>query len=107
MEVLILFEVSVPSYVKVQGSVARAGREGMWRSKVCNSCHVSGFLDVPDALPPGKRLRTHFIGRWVGPMAGLDVGEKRGVACLYENLNSGRPACSPAVCGVCGWYLSS
>jgi hypothetical protein len=27
---------------------------------------------TPAALPPGKRLGTHYVGGWVGPRAGLD-----------------------------------
>jgi len=31
---------------------------------------LSGHLHVPAALPPG----TRWIGGWVGPRSGLDVG---------------------------------
>jgi hypothetical protein len=37
---------------------------------------VGGQLHTPDALLPGNRPGTHFIGGWVGPRAGLDGCEK-------------------------------
>jgi hypothetical protein len=38
---------------------------------------VSGQLHAPPALPPEKEHPgTHWIGRWVGPRAGLDDTEK-------------------------------
>jgi hypothetical protein len=33
---------------------------------------VGGELHAPNALPPGKRPGTKFIGGWVGPTADLD-----------------------------------
>jgi hypothetical protein len=33
---------------------------------------MGGQHHAPAALSPGKRPRTHFIGGWVGPRAGLD-----------------------------------
>jgi hypothetical protein len=39
---------------------------------------VSGKLDAPAALPPGEGASgTHWVGGWVGPIAGLDDVEKR------------------------------
>jgi hypothetical protein len=40
---------------------------------------MSGQLHAPAALPPGKEPppRTHWIGGWVDPRAGLDDVEKR------------------------------
>ena len=33
---------------------------------------VGGQSHAPAALPPGKRVGTHFIGGWVDPRDGLD-----------------------------------
>ena len=33
---------------------------------------MGGQRHAPVALPPRKKLSTHFIGCWVGPRAGLD-----------------------------------
>ena len=33
---------------------------------------VGGQGHAPDALPPGNRPGTHYIGFWVGPRARLD-----------------------------------
>jgi hypothetical protein len=33
---------------------------------------VGSQRHAPAVLPPGKRPRTHCIGGWVGPKAGLD-----------------------------------
>jgi len=39
---------------------------------------VSDQIHAPAALSPGKGpLRTHWIGGWVGPRAGLDAMVKR------------------------------
>ena len=37
---------------------------------------MGGQGQEPEALPPGKRPGTHFIGGLVGPSAGLDGCEK-------------------------------
>jgi hypothetical protein len=37
---------------------------------------VSGQLHVPVALRRGFHLRSHWIGDWMGPRAGLDLIEK-------------------------------
>jgi hypothetical protein len=37
---------------------------------------VSGQLDVPAALPPGKEPLEHQMGGWVDRRAGLDDMEK-------------------------------
>jgi len=38
---------------------------------------VSGQLNAPAALTPGKRAAgTHLIGDWVGPRASLDMEAK-------------------------------
>jgi hypothetical protein len=36
---------------------------------------VSGHLQAPAALPPGKKTGNRCIGGWAGPRAGLDVFE--------------------------------
>ena len=36
---------------------------------------MCGEGDAPAALPPGRRLSTHFTGDWVGPSAGLYLCE--------------------------------
>jgi hypothetical protein len=38
---------------------------------------MSGLLNAPAALPPGKTPGIHWIGGWVGPRAGLDDMERR------------------------------
>jgi hypothetical protein len=38
---------------------------------------VSGLLNAPAALPPGKTPGFHWIGGWVDPGAGLDDVERR------------------------------
>jgi hypothetical protein len=43
---------------------------------------VSGQL-----YPRGKRPDTHWIGDWVVPGAGLDVMEKRKIACPCRESN--------------------
>jgi hypothetical protein len=54
--------------------------EWMYRSTFSLPRHyldVSGQLHVPAVLLRGKALSTHWIGGWVGPMAGLDDIENR------------------------------
>jgi hypothetical protein len=43
---------------------------------------VSSHLHAPAALPVGIGPGTHCIGGWVGPVARLDVIEKRKI-CSY------------------------
>jgi hypothetical protein len=53
---------------------------------------VSGRRHVPAALyPRGKNPRTHWIGGWVGPRAGLDAEAKRKILCPCLGSNPGRP----------------
>jgi hypothetical protein len=46
------------------------------------------------ALPPrkGPPVSIHWIGGWVGPRVGLDVGARRKILCLCRGSNPGRPA---------------
>jgi hypothetical protein len=56
---------------------------------------VSGQLHAPSALPPGKEPpRTHWLGGWVSPRAGLHDVEWRKILTLpgLELLPLGRPA---------------
>jgi hypothetical protein len=47
---------------------------------------VSGQLHAPAALTPGKEPpRSHWIGGWVGPRAGLDRVVKRKI--LEDKIN--------------------
>jgi hypothetical protein len=44
---------------------------------------MSGQFHDPAALAPWEIAHgTHWIGRWVGPRAGLDVVEKRNILLL-------------------------
>jgi hypothetical protein len=39
---------------------------------------LDGKRQAPVALLPGRRIGTRYVGRWVGPMAGLhDCGKPR------------------------------
>jgi hypothetical protein len=61
---------------------------------------VSGQLHAPAALPPGKEPpRTHWIGGWVGPRAGLDDVWKRKFLTLagLELLTLGHPGRSQSL----------
>jgi hypothetical protein len=54
---------------------------------------VSGQRHAPAALyPRGKDPRTHWIGGWVGPRAGLDAGDTRKILCPCRGSNPDRPA---------------
>jgi hypothetical protein len=45
------------------------------------------------ALCPGKGPpSTHWIGGWVGPRAGLNVGTRRKILCSCQELNPDSPA---------------
>jgi hypothetical protein len=56
---------------------------------------ASDQLHAPAVIPPGERdPRTHWIGSWVGPRAGLGAVETRKILHCRE-LNPGRPARSP------------
>jgi len=68
----------------------RTGNEGQKEEKRYSSTlsltsaldGVGGQRHASAALPPGKRLRTHCIGDWVGPKAGLDG---RGISLPHRN----------------------
>jgi hypothetical protein len=52
---------------------------------------VSGQLQPPAALPPGKSPHTHWIGRWEGPRAGMEqILLLSGIEPLYR-LNYSTP----------------
>jgi hypothetical protein len=45
------------------------------------------------ASRPGRFIfGTHWVGGWVGPIAGLDAVTKRGSPCPCQETNPGRPA---------------
>jgi hypothetical protein len=52
---------------------------------------VSGQLHAPAALTQGKRLRTHWIGGWVGPRAVLDAVVKRKIPSPRQESNPRTP----------------
>jgi hypothetical protein len=58
---------------------------------------VSGQLHVSAALPPGKARSTHWIGIWVGSIAGLVAVGKRKISCPYRTLSYLAPNRTPAV----------
>jgi hypothetical protein len=54
---------------------------------------VSGQRHAPAALyRRGKNPGTHWIGGWVGPIAGLDAGARRKILCSCRGLNPDHPA---------------
>jgi hypothetical protein len=49
---------------------------------------VSGQLHAPVASAQAKQApRTHWIGGWVGPRAGLDFMEWQKPSCTYNESN--------------------
>jgi hypothetical protein len=49
---------------------------------------MSSHLHAPAPLPPGERASdTHWIGGWVGSIAGVDNVEKE-ISSLYRDSNS-------------------
>jgi hypothetical protein len=59
-----------------------------------NSALEGGEWSAPRparALPPDKEPpRTHCIGGWEGPRAGLDAEARGKILCLYQGLNPRR-----------------
>jgi hypothetical protein len=56
---------------------------------------VSGQHFAPTALYSlGKNPNTHWIGGWVGLIAGLDTEATRKILFLCRGSNPGRPVCS-------------
>jgi hypothetical protein len=39
---------------------------------------------------PANDFRTHWIGRWVSPNAGMDVWEQRKIFCIYRDAKPGQ-----------------
>jgi hypothetical protein len=59
---------------------------------------VSGQLQAPAALPPGKEpASTHCIGDLVGPIAGLDAAEQKFFFCPCRESNPGPLFHSPSL----------
>jgi hypothetical protein len=56
---------------------------------------MSGQFQAPAALAPGRDPRTHWIGDWVGPRAGLDAVVKRKIPSSCRTPD--HPARSPAL----------
>jgi hypothetical protein len=56
--------------------------------KECGGMEVSGHLQAPAALPPGKILNAHCIRGWVGPRDGVDAVEWRTISCPWRESNS-------------------
>ena len=50
---------------------------------------VCSQLHDPAALPPGKKVGTHWIGGWVDRWAGLDFLVKNKKSCPYWDSNTG------------------
>jgi hypothetical protein len=47
----------------------------------------------PGRFIPGERApSTHWITGWMGPRAGLDAVEKKGISFSCQKSNPGRPA---------------
>jgi hypothetical protein len=59
---------------------------------------VSCQLHAPGFFSPGVRVPgTHWIGGWMGPIAGLDAVEYRKSSCLCRESNPDRPARSSSL----------
>jgi hypothetical protein len=57
---------------------------------------VSGQLQAPAALPPGKEhLVPHWIGGWVDPRAVLDTVVKRKIPSSCRESNPRTPIVQP------------
>jgi hypothetical protein len=54
---------------------------------------MNGQLHALGPIPPGGRyVGTHWIGRWVGPRAGLDAVAKRKNLAPCRESNLGHPS---------------
>jgi hypothetical protein len=53
---------------------------------------ASGQIHNQVALPPGKQPPFPLHRGWLGPIAGMDIVEKRNISCPGRKSNSGRPA---------------
>jgi hypothetical protein len=53
---------------------------------------VSGHLHAPAALSGERVPGTHWIGGWLGPIAGLDAVANRKILSPCRESNSGCPA---------------
>jgi hypothetical protein len=56
---------------------------------------MRGYLDAPAALPPAKNTSTHWIERWVGPLAGLrGSGEEQNMLPVAKLERTMQPVAS-------------
>jgi len=53
---------------------------------------VCGQLHTLATLHPIKNPHTHYIGRWVGPRANLDLFGEENMYCSFWDLNPGPPS---------------
>jgi hypothetical protein len=69
---------------------------------------VSGQLNAPAALPPGKEpLGTHLIGGWVGPRAVLDAVEKRKIQSSRQQSNPRTQIFQPVAQRYTDWAITA
>jgi hypothetical protein len=60
--------------------------------EVVGQFHAPAALSVMEKTP-----RPHWMWGWVGPRAGLDVMEKRGISCHCQESNPDCPARIPSL----------
>jgi hypothetical protein len=59
---------------------------------------VSGRCHAPAVLYPQDRASgTHWIGGWVGPIAGLDTETREKFLCLYRGSKPSHAVCSHTI----------
>jgi hypothetical protein len=68
---------------------------------------VSGKLHAPAALPPGKNQGIQWIGRWVGPTAGLDMVVKRKIPIPRRKSNPRTPIVQPMGSRYTDWAIAA
>jgi hypothetical protein len=57
----------------------------------------------PTDFPQRKNAGTDGIGRWLGPIADVEVVEKKNLSCPYRNSNPESPAMSLIILKLLIW----
>jgi hypothetical protein len=85
MEFRILFNHSIYRCGEEWSNVSFCKPLGMWGSKYIAALilYVSARLAARSASQLGNVHSTHWIGRWMGPRAGMDAFQQRNMGCLY------------------------
>jgi hypothetical protein len=80
--------------VPLHTTKALGGREGIPPTHSRPRTALSGQPHAPAALSPGERTPgTHWIGRWVGPRAGLDTRDYRKILLPLPVIELRSPGC--------------